>query len=72
LNPQAIINLALIGLNAALGLIAQVRGQAGVTDDAILASAQSMVGANDQLYDTILAALKQPPPTPPAPPVVGL
>jgi hypothetical protein len=68
MDPQAIINLALIGLNAALGLIVQVRGQAGVTDDAILASAQSMVGANDQLYDTILAALKQPPPVPP---VVG-
>lgn len=60
MDPNAIVSAALLALKAVLGVIAEVKGQSGLTDDQILAQAQTLAGDNDQLYATLTAALKGP------------
>ena len=57
MDPNAIVNLALIALNGILQLIGQVRGQGGVTDDQIAAQVQTITQGNDAAYTQIMAAL---------------
>ena len=64
MDPNAIVNLALIALNGILQLIASVKGQSGITDDQIAAQVQSVTQGNDAAYAAIMAALN--PPKPPA------
>lgn len=64
MDATAITNLALMALQAVLNVIAEIRSTSGLTDDAILAQAQALDGANDTLYSTLQAALKGS--TPPA------
>lgn len=64
MDPNAIVNLALIALNGILQLIASVKGQSGITDDQIAAQVQSVTQGNDAAYAAIMAALNPPkPPT---------
>lgn len=60
MGTQAIINAALAALNAILGVVAELRGQSGENDAAILAAAQAQVNANDQFYATVTTALQNP------------
>lgn len=57
MDPIATVNAALIALNALLNIINQIRGQGGMTDDAILAAAQSQQLANATQIQALLAAL---------------
>jgi hypothetical protein len=70
MNPAALINAGLAALNAVLGVIAEIRGQSGVTDDAILAAAQATVSQNDAFYTTLVNSLIAPVPASPATPAV--
>jgi hypothetical protein len=67
-DPTAIVNLALLGLDAILKIIAQVKSQGGMTDDQILAQAQQLTSANDALYNTLIATLDAAGPASPAAP----
>lgn len=57
MNPQEIMNLALIALNGVLSLISKIRGQGGLTDDQILAQANTVAAGNDEAYAAIVKAL---------------
>ena len=70
MDPVTIMNLALASLQAVLQLIAQIKGQSGLTDDAILAQAQAITAGNDQAYAALKAALAPAAPVNPLPPVV--
>lgn len=63
MNINIITNLVLQALSAVLNVIAEIKASSGLTSDQILAHAQSLNATNDQLYATLVAALK--PPTPP-------
>lgn len=67
MDPNLLIQLALGALNAILGVIAQIRSQGGVSDDAIALQVQTITKANDDLYASMMGALQITPPTPPAP-----
>lgn len=58
MNPEIIIQLALATLGQVLSLIAEVKGQVGMSDDAILAAAQQATAGNDAAYAQLVAALK--------------
>lgn len=62
MDPNAIVNLGLVALNAVLGLISQVKSQGGVSDDQIAANVQALTQGNDAAYTAIMAALKATPP----------
>lgn len=67
MNPVEIVNLALVALNGILALIAQIKGQGGLTDDQINAAAQAACAGNDALYQQMIALLNPTPPVvPPA------
>ena len=55
------IPLALQLLQYVLGLIAQLKADAGLSDDQINAQAQAVCAGNDALYQQMVAALKTPP-----------
>lgn len=57
MDPTAAVNLALTGLQAILGLIAELKSQHGLTDDAILAQAQQLTAGNDAAYAALVKAL---------------
>jgi hypothetical protein len=57
MNPTNAINLALAALQAVLGIIAEIKGQSGVTDAQILAQAQTLTAGNDAAYAQLKAAL---------------
>jgi len=57
MDPNAIVNLALIALNGVLSLINSIKGQSGLTDDAILAQAQQVTAGNDAAYQQLVAGL---------------
>jgi hypothetical protein len=57
MDPNAIVNLALVALNGILQLISNIRGQGGVTDDAIAAQVQTITQGNDTAYNAIMTAL---------------
>jgi hypothetical protein len=61
MDPNAIVNLALVALNGILGVIAEIRGQGSLTDDAIAAQVQAITQGNDTAYAAIIAALNLPP-----------
>lgn len=63
MDPVSIMNLALLSLKAVLNVIAEIRGTSGISDDAILAQAQTLTGDNDALYTTLTAHLKSLPPS---------
>ena len=63
MDPNALVNLALVALNGILALIGEIRGQGGVTDDQIAAQVQQITQGNDTAYAAIMAALN---PTPKA------
>ena len=65
------MNLALVVLNQVLGLVATIRGQSGLTDDAILAEAQKVTAGNDDAYNALVAALNVTPSPSPAPPAAS-
>ncbi|HVI10517.1 MAG TPA: hypothetical protein VND65_19670 [Candidatus Binatia bacterium] len=67
MDPNAIIQLALAGLNAIVGVIAEIKSQHGMTDDQIAAEVQKITGDNDLTYQQMIAALGLKP-TPPAAP----
>lgn len=60
MDPQAIVNLALIALQGVLALIAEIKSQGGLSDDQILAAAKTASAGNDTLYASLIAALGLP------------
>ncbi len=64
MTPAAIAALALQLLQDALSIIGTIRGQAGMTDDEILAAASAQDAATQALIASYLNAA--PPPAPPA------
>lgn len=60
MDPNALVNLALVALNAVLGVIAQIKSQGGLTDDQIAANVQTLTQGNDTAYTSIMAALNIP------------
>jgi hypothetical protein len=62
MDYSVLMALALQGLTAVLNLVGSLKAQSGMADDAILAAAQSTVGANDQTYATLKAHLASLPP----------
>lgn len=57
MGATAIVNIALGILNTILGFIAQIKAQGGLTDDQILAEAQTVTASNDAAYATLKQAL---------------
>lgn len=57
MDPVTILNEALAGLDAVLNIISAIRGQSGMTDDAILSAAQAQELANATQIQSILAGL---------------
>ena len=57
MDPITVVNLGLVLLNQVLGFIATIKGQAGLTDDQILAEAQKVTAGNDAAYAALKAAL---------------
>jgi hypothetical protein len=57
MDPNALVNLALVALNGILALVAEIRGQGGVTDAHIAAQVASITQGNDTAYAAIMAAL---------------
>ena len=64
MDPVATVNAAVLALDAILNIIGQIKGQSGMTDDQIIAAAQSQTLANSAQIAQILASL--PPSTPPS------
>ena len=60
MDPTAAVNLALVALNGILQLIAGIRGQGGVSDDALAAQVQTVTKGNDDAYNAIMSALNPP------------
>lgn len=61
MDPTAIVNLALLALQAILNVINQIKSSGGMTDDQIAAQVQVITQGNDAAYAQIIAALGQPP-----------
>ncbi len=57
MDPVSTVNAAILALDAILNIINSIRGQGGMTDDAILAAAQSQVTANTAQIQQLLANL---------------
>jgi hypothetical protein len=57
MDPIATVNEALAALDALLSIINAIRGQGGMTDDAILAAAQQQTLKNSAQIQALLAAL---------------
>ncbi len=57
MDPNALVQLALVALNGILGVIAELRSHGGVSDDVIAAHVQDLTKGNDDLYNSMIAAL---------------
>lgn len=57
MDPVTTVNEALAALDALLNIINAIRGQGGMTDDAILAAAKSQTLANSTQIEQLLAGL---------------
>lgn len=57
MDPVSILNAAVAGVDALLNIINEIRGQAGVSDDAILAAAQAETVTNSAQIQALLASL---------------
>jgi hypothetical protein len=65
MDPNTIVQLALLVLQQVLNLIGEIRGQGGLTDDQIAAQVATITQGNDAAYAQIMAALATlPAPTP--------
>ena len=62
MDPATIMNLALLALNQILALIASIKGQGGLSDDAIAAQVATVAAGNDTVYAQMMAALAALPP----------
>jgi len=56
-DPIAALNAAVAALDAILNIINQIKGQSGLTDDAILAAAQAETVTNQAQIAQLLASL---------------
>ena len=63
MDPITTINAAIAALDAILNIINQIRGQSGLSDDAIAAAASAQVTTNTAQIQALLASL--PPVAPP-------
>ena len=57
MDPLSILNAAIAGIDAILNIVNSIRGQSGVSDDAILAAAQAETVTNQAQIAALLAAL---------------
>ena len=57
MDPLSILNAAIAGIDAILNIVNSIRGQSGVSDDAILAVAQAETVTNQAQIAALLAAL---------------
>lgn len=57
MGVAVLVPLALQALQAVLNMIANIKAQAGLTDDQILAEAQKLTAGNDAAYAALKAAL---------------
>lgn len=57
MDPVSTINEALAALDAILNIVNAIRGQSGMTDDAIMAAAQSQTLTNSTQIQALLAGL---------------
>jgi hypothetical protein len=57
MDPIAILNAAIAGVDGLLSIINAIRGQNGVSDDAILAAAQAETVTNSAQIQALLASL---------------
>jgi hypothetical protein len=57
MDPVATVNAAIIALDALLSIINAIRGQGGMSDDAILAAAQAQAVTNSAQIAQLLAGL---------------
>ena len=57
IDPITILNAAVAGVDGLLSIINAIRGQNGVSDDAILAAAQAETVTNQAQIAALLAAL---------------
>lgn len=63
-DPLTIVNEALAALDGLLNIISAIRGQSGLSDDAIMAAADAQTLTNAEQIKALLASL--PPTTPPS------
>lgn len=61
MDALTILNLALAALKGVLAVIAEIKGQGGLSDDQIAAAAQTAAAGNDTLYAQIMSSLNAPP-----------
>ena len=57
MDPLTIVNSAIAALDGILSIINSIRGQAGMTDDQILAAAEAQTVANSDQIKQLLANL---------------
>ena len=57
MDPISILNAAVAGIDAILNIVNTIRGQGGVSDDAILAAAQAETVTNSAQIQALLASL---------------
>jgi len=57
MDPTVAVQLALTVLQQILALIAELKTQHGLTDDQILAQAQTLTAGNDAAYAALVKAL---------------
>ena len=57
MDPIAIVNEALAAFQAILSIISAIRGSGGLTDDQILAAAETQCGKNSATYEALVAHL---------------
>ena len=57
MDPITTINAAIAALDAILNIVNAIKGQAGLTDDQIVAAAQAQATTNTAQIQALLAAL---------------
>ena len=57
MDPVSILNAAIAGIDAILNIVNSIRGQAGMTDDAILTAAQAETVTNQSQITQLLSTL---------------
>lgn len=60
MDPQVIVNAALLALQGILAVISEIKAQNGLSDDDILTAAKTASAGNDVLYASLVAALTPP------------
>ncbi len=57
MDPITIVNEAIAAFEAVLSIIGAIRGSGGLSDDAILAAAETQCGKNSATYTALVAHL---------------